>query len=89
MSTTNLTISADWKNWLILVIAIVSVITSGVAFFTAKYKLKTEGQKTEVENITNASMINFILSFIIAGVSAILLGLVYKNKRDLAGIQTP
>jgi p-aminobenzoyl-glutamate transporter AbgT len=54
-----------WKFILIMVIALIATISSGVSFFTAKYRLKKEGQETEVDNISNSSGLVFVMSLLL------------------------
>lgn len=80
--------SGKWRYWVIFIVAIMLVITSGITFFTAKYKMKKDGQETEVRNISGASLANFIMSIIIGVIVGLVIffpqkisaGLSYASK---------
>jgi hypothetical protein len=65
-NTANSSVSnGKWKFILIMVVALIATISSGVSFFTAKYRLKKAGQETEVDNISNSSGVVFVMSLLL------------------------
>lgn len=72
-----------WRYWIIFLLTIVTIVASGICFFTVRYKMEGETDVDEKRNIKYSSMVNFIISCIVLFLVVLVL---FFSKRISRGL---